>query len=80
MQKKSALLVVSFGTAYPEAGEKTIGAIERELASAFPRRTLYSAWTSRRIIQKLKAAHGISRDTLSEELDRMHKKMVSFKK
>ena len=77
MQKKSALLVVSFGTAYPEAGEKTIGAIERELASAFPHRTTYSAWTSRRIVQKLKETHGISHDTLLEAFERMHKQGVT---
>ncbi|MBQ3425702.1 MAG: sirohydrochlorin cobaltochelatase [Clostridia bacterium] len=77
MQKKSALLVVSFGTAYPEAGKKTIGMIERGLASAFIHRTMYSAWTSRRIVQKLKKTHGISRDTLPEALERMHKQGVA---
>ena len=77
MQKKSALVVVSFGTAYPKASEKTIGMIERELAAAFPNRTLYSAWTSRRIIKKLKETHGISRDTLPEAFDKMLKHGVT---
>ena len=33
---KKALLVVSFGTSIPETREKTIYALERELAAAFP--------------------------------------------
>lgn len=77
MQGKAALLVVSFGTAYPEVSERTIGAIEQELSAAFPQRTLYRAWTSRRIIQKLKEIQGISYDTLPDALERMLKHDVT---
>ena len=43
---EKALLVVSFGTSHPETKEKTIEAIENDLAAAFPDRRLYRAWTS----------------------------------
>ena len=43
---KKAILTVSFGTSHLDTLEKTIGAIERELAEAFPDRTLYRAFTS----------------------------------
>lgn len=77
MQGKSALLVVSFGTAYPEVSERTIGAIEQELSAAFPQRRLYRAWTSKRILQKLKETQGISYDTLPDALERMLKHDVT---
>ena len=34
--ERKALLAVSFGTSYLDTLDKTIGAIERELAAAFP--------------------------------------------
>ena len=43
---KKAIMTVSFGTSHLDTLEKTIGAIERELAEAFPDRTLYRAFTS----------------------------------
>lgn len=33
---KKAILVVSFGTSFDETREKTIGAIEKEIAKEFP--------------------------------------------
>jgi sirohydrochlorin cobaltochelatase len=33
---KKALLVVSFGTSHAETREKTIGAIEKDIADAYP--------------------------------------------
>ena len=52
---EKAILAVSFGTAYGETRKKTIEAIEKELAAAFPERKLYTAWTSGMILRKLKA-------------------------
>ena len=37
---EKAILAVSFGTAYGETRRKTIEAIEKELAAAFPERKL----------------------------------------
>lgn len=66
-----ALLCVSFGTSYPETLEKTIGAIERALAEAFPDRSLRRAFTSGRIIRKIEARDGIRIDTVSEALEKL---------
>ncbi len=55
---KQALLVVSFGTAHWETRKRTIEAIEKDLQAAFPQRRFYRAWTSRRILEKLRAGGG----------------------
>ncbi len=65
------LLVVSFGTSVNETREKNIDAIERELASDFPDRRLYRAWTSGVIIRKLKRRDGLEIDTVREAMERM---------
>ena len=65
------ILVVSFGTLHQETCAKTIGAIEDDLAKAFPERRFYSAWTSEFIIRKLREKRGIHRDSVSEALVRM---------
>ncbi len=69
--KKQGLLVVSFGTSYPETREKTIGAIERDLAAAFPERAFYRAFTSGRIIAKIRREEGVEIDSLEEALARI---------
>ncbi|WP_329604847.1 sirohydrochlorin cobaltochelatase [Vibrio nitrifigilis] len=50
---KKALLVISFGTSYPEALEKNIVACEQTLAAAHPDRDCFRAFTSYMIIKKL---------------------------
>ena len=51
--KPQALLAVSFGTSHRDTLEKTIAAIEKALAAAFPARTLRRAFTSGMILRKL---------------------------
>lgn len=48
-----AILVVSFGTSFPETRKRNITAIENDISAAFPDRVLYSAWTSKMIMKKL---------------------------
>lgn len=72
-----AILVISFGTTFSETREKTIEAIENDLAKAFPDRRLYRAWTSRFIIRKLKERDGLYIDTPSEALERMKRDGVT---
>ena len=72
-----AILVVSFGTAYAETRKRTIEAIERDLSAAFPERTLYTAWTSGKILRKLKKLGEETRDTLEEALARMERDGVT---
>ena len=66
-----ALLVVSFGTSYPETRERTIGAIEQKLAEAFPDRTVRRAWTSSFLIKKVAKAEGLAIDTPEEALEKL---------
>ncbi len=65
------LLVVSFGTSVAETREKTIAAIERDLAAAFPERKFYRAWTSGIIRRKLRSTEGLEIDSVEEALERM---------
>ena len=69
MQDK-AILVVSFGTSYPETCKRTIEAIESDLSSRFPDRRFYRAWTSKIIRRKL-AAQGNMIDSVEDALERM---------
>ena len=52
---KAALLVVHFGTTYPETRQRTIEAINRKIADAFPQLTIREAWTSRIVIKRMAA-------------------------
>ncbi|MDO4865751.1 MAG: sirohydrochlorin cobaltochelatase [Clostridia bacterium] len=68
---RTALLAVSFGTAYEETRKKTLDAIEADLRAAFPERAFYRAWTSGTIRRKLALEKGIQIDSASEAVDRM---------
>lgn len=68
---KKAILAVSFGTSYPDTLEKTIAAIEADLAAAFPERRLFRAFTSGMIIRKLAMRDGVAVDTVPEALERL---------
>lgn len=71
MDGKKAILVVSFGTSYIDTLEKTIGAIERRIAGAYPDYKVYRAFTSQMIINKLKRTENLRVDTVGEALKRM---------
>ena len=64
-----AVLAVSFGTTVDETREKTIGAVERELAEAFPEHQLFRAFTSQKIVKALKKTGKGSFCTVWEALD-----------
>ena len=66
-----AILVVSFGTSYEDTRQKTIGAIEQKMCEAFPDFCFYRAWTSKKIIAKLKRTTGEVIDTVAEAMERM---------
>lgn len=69
-QPKTAILAVSFGTSHEETRKRTIEALEQDLAREFPQLPLYRAWTSPRIIRKVKAA-GYPVFTIEEALRQM---------
>lgn len=68
---KRALLVVSFGTSHRDTLEKTIAAIERDMARAFPEWEVRRAFTSGMIIRKLKQRDGLAIDTVEQALARL---------
>jgi sirohydrochlorin cobaltochelatase len=70
MEKETtkAILVVSFGTSYNDTRAVTIDAIEEAIAKAFPDCKVYRAWTSRKIIAKLKKRDGIHIHTIEEAM------------
>ena len=68
---KKALLVVSFGTSYPDTCEKNIVACERELAASCPDRDMFRAFTSGMIVRKLKQRDGIEIDTPLQALQKL---------
>ena len=56
---KQAILVVSFGTTFPETREKNIGAVLRRVQAAWPGIPVYEAWTSsmiRRALEMMRKA------------------------
>lgn len=68
---RTALLVVSFGTAYEETRKRTLDAIEADLRAVFPDRAFYRAWTSGTIRRKLREGKGIRIDSVAEAMERM---------
>lgn len=68
---KKGLLVVSFGTSYPDAMERDIVPVEKAIAAAFPDYAAWRAFSGGMIIRKLKTRDGIQIDTVSEALEKM---------
>ena len=68
---KRAILVVSFGTSYKETREATIGSIEREIGAEFPDHEIRRAFTSEKIIAKLKSRDGIKIDNVDQALKKL---------
>lgn len=71
MNEKKAILTVSFGTSHLDTLEKTIGAIERRIAKAFPDYRVARAFTSQMIINKLKRTEDLAVDNVKEALGRL---------
>lgn len=69
--KEKALLAVSFGTSYEDTLKKNIAAIERDLAAAFPERTLRRAFTSGMILRRWKRERGVEMDDVPAALERL---------
>lgn len=66
----TAILAVSFGTSFNNSRDITIGAIENDIADAFPQYPVRRAFTAQIIIDKLAERDGIEIDNVTEALDR----------
>lgn len=71
-EEKKAILVVSFGTSYPETRKKTIAACENKIAENYPNYDLKRAFTSGMIIEKLKRRDKIFIDNPEEALEKLY--------
>lgn len=63
---KKALIVVSFGTSYPETRQKTIEAVEKRMAERFPECDVFRAFTSNMVIKKIKEQEGVKIPTVNQ--------------
>ena len=70
-EAKPVILVVSFGTSYNDSRDITIGAIEAEIAAAYPDYEVRRAFTAQTIIDKLKDRDGLEIDNVAEAMDRL---------
>lgn len=68
---KKALLIISFGTSYPQTREKNIDACEQFLAASHGDRDLFRAFTSEMIIRKLRERDGLRIDNPAQALQRL---------
>ncbi|WP_297208772.1 sirohydrochlorin cobaltochelatase [uncultured Flavonifractor sp.] len=68
---QKALLAVSFGTSHADTLEKTIAAIEADLAAAFPERTLRRAFTSGMILRRWRRERGVELDDVPTALEKL---------
>lgn len=71
------ILIVSFGTSYPESRKKTIDVLMEHFQKVFEKIPVYLAFTSRVIIKKIFEQEQISIDTVEEALKRMHQEGIS---
>ncbi|MBF0779521.1 MULTISPECIES: sirohydrochlorin cobaltochelatase [unclassified Granulicatella] len=65
------ILVVSFGTSYPETRRKTIEACERAIQERFPEYVVYRAFTSNMVIKSVAKKEGIHIPTVAQALEQM---------
>lgn len=68
---KKAILVVSFGTTYPETRRKTIQACEEAIGRRFPHYSVFRAFTSNVVRRRIKQQEGLDIPTVGEALDQI---------
>ena len=69
--KKPVILVVSFGTSYLDSIKSSIEAIENDIREAFPKYEIRRAFTSPKILRKLKKRDGLVIDNVKEAMDKL---------
>lgn len=68
---KRAILVVSFGTSYDDTRDKTIGAIEDDIAKAYPAYEVRRAFTSQTVINKLAQYDTLRIDNVQQAMEKL---------
>ena len=67
--QKTAILVISFGTSFPETRKKTIDKIEEDIQGAFGGFRIFRAWTSGMIRRKLEKRDGLHIMDVTEAME-----------
>lgn len=70
---KKAIVVVSFGTSYPETLRLTIESVEKRICAAFPAYEVRRAFTSRTVIMRLQERDGLVIDNERQALERLQR-------
>ncbi|ANZ61170.1 sirohydrochlorin cobaltochelatase [Secundilactobacillus paracollinoides] len=65
---KTALLIVSFGTTYPQTRHETIEATENAFQMAFPDAEVFRAFTSKIVVSRIKQNEDITIDSPQEAI------------
>ena len=73
-----AIIVVSFGTTYPDTRKKTIQACEETIQQRFPDFQVHRAFTSNVVIKRIKENEGISVPTVNQLLEQLKKVSRKF--
>ncbi|MGL9727991.1 sirohydrochlorin cobaltochelatase [Enterococcus sp. DIV0756] len=68
---KPALIAVSFGTSYPETRKKTIEAVEEKLAKEYPEFDIFRAFTSNKVIKKIKEQEQMTILTVDQQMQKL---------
>ena len=71
MKNRKAILVISFGTSHADTREKTIGAIEKEIADTYADYEIRRAFTSGMILKVLANRDNVIIDNVKEAMDRL---------
>lgn len=74
---KKAILAVSFGTGHPGRRKVSMEAIENAIKERFPACQVYRAWTSGRMIQKVKEQEGLTVMTVPQAFCRMREEGIT---
>lgn len=73
---KKAVLVVSYGTSHKETREKTIEACEKKIHKSFKDYDFYRAYTSDKIISKIKEREGVEIHNPTKALSQILEKRI----
>ena len=68
---QKAIMVVSFGTSYPETLKQNIESVENHIRAAFPDYDVRRAFTSRTVIKRLAERDGVQIDNEVQALERL---------
>lgn len=75
--EKKGILVVSFGTSHLDTMAKTIQVMEEQIAEEFSEYTVYRAFTSQMILNKLKKTEHKTYDNVRQALERMKQDQIT---